>query len=46
MTLWGGGGGGGGGALLCLMLQGEVTLIDSVLTPATAVKKFDLEFGP
>ena len=26
--------------------QGEVTLIDSVLTPATAVKNFDLEFGP
>ena len=25
-------------------LQGEVTPIDSVLTPATAVKKFDLEF--
>ena len=26
--------------------QGEVTPIDSVLTPATAVKNFDPEFGP
>ena len=27
-----------------LLAQGEVTGIDAVLTPATAVKKFDLEF--
>ena len=26
--------------------QGEVTPIDSVLTPATAVKNFDLNLGP
>ena len=28
------------------LAQGEVTPIDSVLTPATAVKKIDLNFGP
>ena len=28
---------------LVLVLQGDVTLVDSILTPATAVKKFDLE---
>ena len=29
-----------------LLRQGEVTPIDSVLTPAMAVKKFDLELWP
>ena len=29
---------------LVLVLQGDVTLVDFILTPATAVKNFDLEF--
>ena len=32
------------GAWVAVNVQGEVTPIDSVVTPATAVKNFDLEF--
>ena len=30
----------------CVCIQGKVTPIDSVLTPTTTVKKFDLNLGP